>query len=32
VHAEAQGELEKIIQLDLEIAETQTTITQLSTL
>jgi hypothetical protein len=32
VFAEAQGELEKIIQLDLEISETQTTISQLSSL
>jgi hypothetical protein len=32
VHAEAQGELEYIIKLDLEIAETETTLTQLNTL
>jgi hypothetical protein len=32
VQAEAQGELESIIRLDVEIAETESTITQLSTL
>lgn len=32
VNAEAQGELEYIIKLDLEIAETEMTLTQLNTL
>jgi hypothetical protein len=32
VHAEAQGELESIVNLDIEIAETETTISQLGTL
>jgi len=32
IHAESQGELESIVKLDVEIAETESTINQLSTL
>jgi hypothetical protein len=32
IHAESSGDLERIVELDLEITETESTLTQLSSL